>query len=434
MCLLNRGPRPLLRNRFLNIGLPQARTIVLAVVVGAAATVGIPAWASATDQRGWTTNTLSAEVSSPSLQQINRKQPGTDRRLAYPPGTTEDNLRYLAVIAGALIFLYLFKEVSGRQADRAANASLAKESKKLKQLKIGYPEGMTFMEELRRLKLLETRLSPLGVDIIWTSFPSASTLLSALSKGEIDFCGGGGTASIFAQAAGHLFVRVAREKYPDLQGEAILVPEDSSIHNLPDLKGKRVAFDEGSSAHYVLIRALQIVGLSYADIRPVPLPQSQALYRFQAGDLDAWVVWMPYAETEVRRRYPGRSIGDLFSILGEKAAAEVPTLYYCTPELVWGYPRILKAVLEEVNEAGVLHNQAQLRQVEIQSKTEEIDPELMQSLRQRTLERAILPLDEPTLRSLQHQATILHQLKLVPERINVHDGSFSLQTRQNWTY
>jgi sulfonate transport system substrate-binding protein len=203
---------------------------------------------------------------------------------------------------------------------------------------------------------------------------------------------------------------------------------------LRDLKGKKVAFDEGSSAHYVLIRALQIVGLSYGDIQPVPLPQSQALYHFKQGEVDAWVVWMPYAPTEMRRRYPGRSIADLFSILGDKAAAEVPTLYYCTPELASGYPRILKAILEEVNEAGVSHNQTQLQEAEIRSKTEEVDSELMQSLRQRTLERAILPLDEPTLNSLQHQATILHQLKLVPEQINVHDGSFSLQTRQNWTY
>jgi sulfonate transport system substrate-binding protein len=393
-----------------------------------------PATATALEQRNWVAQTPPAGIDAPSPQTANPQQPEADRQLAYPPGTTKGILRYIFVIAGALLFLYLIKEISGHQADRSANASLAKESKKLKQLKIGYPEGMIFMEELRRLKLLESRLSPLGVDIIWSSFPSASTLLSALSKGDIDFCGGGGTASIFSQAAGHLFVRVAREKYPDLQGEAILVPEDSSIHSLPDLKGKKVAFDEGSSAHYVLIRALQIVGLSYGDIQPVPLPQSQALYHFKQGEVDAWVVWMPYAPTEMRRRYPGRSIADLFSILGDKAAAEVPTLYYCTPELASGYPRILKAILEEVNEAGVSHNQTQLQEAEIRSKTEEVDSELMQSLRQRTLERAILPLDEPTLNSLQHQATILHQLKLVPEQINVHDGSFSLQTRQNWTY
>lgn len=363
-----------------------------------------------------------------------RTDPSRSEQLAYPPGTTRSLLQMLLLLSGGVGLLYSLNRLLGRRAEQSGAASLAHESRALRQLKIGYPEGMTFLEELRRLHLLEDRLSPLGVDIIWSSFPSASTLLAALSSGQIDFCGGGGTASIFSQAAGHLFVRVAREKYPDLRGEAILVKPDSDLHNLLDLKGARVAFDEGSSAHYVLIRALQIVGLSYADIHPLPLPQSQALYHFERGDVDAWVVWMPYAPTEARRRYPGRSIADLNSILGDKAAEEVPTLYYSTPELVRDYPRILKAILEEVNEAGVEHNQRQLERSLANQSREEIDAETLESLRQRVLERAILPLDEPTLRSLQHQATILQDLRLISARINVHDSSYSLLTRQNWTY
>ena len=378
---------------------------------------------------------LVAGTNPPALAQPSRPgEPVPERRLAYPPGTTAVLLQYILLLGGGLMGLYLLNGIRGRRADQSAATSLAHESSRLRQLKIGYPEGMTFLEELRRLQLLENRLSPLGVDIIWSSFPSASTLLSALSKGEVDFCGGGGTASIFSQAAGHLFVRVAREKYPDLQGEAILVDETSAIHNLRDLQGARIAFDEGSSAHYVLIRALQIVGLSYGDIVPVPLPQSQALHRFRRGEVDAWVVWMPYAPTEARRQYPGRSIADLNSILGERAADEVPTLYYSTPEMVRDYPRVLKAILEEVNEAGVQHNQEQLRRAGELGDAADHDPELIQSLRQRVLERAILPLDDPTLRSLQHQATILHDLRLVPQRINVHDGAYSLLARQNWTY
>ena len=360
-------------------------------------------------------------------------EPAAERRLAYPPGTTAVLLQTLLLLGGGLMGLALLHRLRARRAEAHPATSLADECQRLRQLKIGYPEGMTFLEELRRMQLLENRLSPLGVDIIWSSFPSASTLLSALSKGEVDFCGGGGTASLFSQAAGHLFVRVAREKYPDLQGEAILVRDASAIQSLRDLKGARVAFDEGSSAHYVLIRALQIVGLSYDDIVPVPLPQSQALHRFRQGEVDAWVVWMPYAPTEARRQYPGRSIADLHSILGERAAEEVPTLYYATPELVREYPRVLKAILEEVNEAGVQHNQAQLQRMGELGDAAELEPEQIQSLRQRVLERAILPLDDPTLRSLQQQATIMHGLRLLPRRIPVHDGAFSLLLRQNWT-
>lgn len=143
---------------------------------------------------------------------------------------------------------------------------------------------------MRGQRLLEQLLEPLCLEISWTSFPSASTLLAALSNGAIDFCGGGGTASIISQAAEHLFVRVAKEKYPDLTGQAILVPDDSPIQNLRDLKGKRIAFDEGSSAHYVLIRALEKVGLSYGDIVPVVLPQAEAIDRFRHKEMDAWVI------------------------------------------------------------------------------------------------------------------------------------------------
>jgi len=139
---------------------------------------------------------------------------------------------------------------------------LAKQARRLGTLKIGYPEGMTNLEVLRAQAFLERRLKPFGVTVTWTSFLAASSLIEALSNGTIDFCGGGGTASIFSQAAEHVFVRVAKEKYTAPKGQAILVPEDSPIETLADLKGKRIAFDRGSSAHYVLIRAAPIMSSS----------------------------------------------------------------------------------------------------------------------------------------------------------------------------
>jgi sulfonate transport system substrate-binding protein len=55
-------------------------------------------------------------------------------------------------------------------------------------------------------------------------------------------------------------------------------------------------------------------------------------------------------------------------------------------------------------------------------------------LQQRSIERAIIPIDDLTLTALQHQAHIFRDLRLIPERINVKDGTYSLQTKQNWTY
>lgn len=356
------------------------------------------------------------------------------QRTALPPGTLSGVLELTLGLAGGLSLLAVLDRYRSRRAEQPGSASLAQESRSLRRLRIGFPAGMTILETLRDQAYLETRLGSLGVEIRWMSYPSASSLLAALSDGQIDFCGGGGTPSVFAQAAGQTFVRVARERVPDTQGQTILVPEDSPIHNLRDLRGRRIAFDEGSSAHYVLIRALQMVGLGYHEIVPVMRPQQEALDLFRRGEVDAWVVWMPYAPTAARRHYPGRSIADLPSILGEDGSQELPTLYYAVPELVRDYPRVLKALLEEVNEAGFWRNKIRLEEAHALARSGEIEPQDLALLQQRVLQRAILPLDEPALGSLQRQANVLHDLGLIPRRVNVRDGTTSLLMRQNWTY
>jgi len=356
------------------------------------------------------------------------------QRTAFPPGTLSGLLELSLGLAGGLTLLAIVDRYRSRRAERPGSGSLAQEVRSMRRLRIGYPAGMTILETLREQEYIETRLGSLGMEICWIPYPSASSLLAALSDGKIDFCGGGGTPSVFAQAAGQTFVRVARERVPDIQGQTILVPEDSPIHNLLDLRGRRIAFDEGSSAHYVLIRALQMVGIDYGEIVPVLKPQQEALELFRRGDVEAWVVWMPYAPTAARRNYPGRSIADLPSILGEEGSRELPTLYYAIPELVRDYPRVLKALLEEVNEAGFWVNKLRLEEGHSLARGGELDSQELATLQQRVLERAILPLDETALGSLQRQANVLHDLGLIPQRVNVRDGTTSLLMRQNWTY
>jgi sulfonate transport system substrate-binding protein len=359
------------------------------------------------------------------------------QQISYPPGTTLWLLQYLvALIFGVLFLAALDKIISRRQSPE----SLAKEVSRLRRLVIGYPDGMIIFEQLRSSCMLEKRLASLGLAIEWRQYPSASSLLNDLSQGSIHFCGGGGTASIFSQAANHFFVRVAREKYPEIDSEAILVPLDSTITNLVELRDKRIAFDEGSSAHYVLVRALESAGISMDEIEPCMLPQRDVLSLFVSGLVDAWVVWMPYALTDQRRSYPGRSIGNLYSILGEKASHEVPTLYYAVPELVSDYPRILKAILEELNEAGVLINLLRLENCmrqQASSAKVNVHPSAkteLEFLRQRSLERSLVPIDEPALSSLQQQADLFHRLGIIGERVNVRDSYYTLRTRQNWTF
>ncbi|OIP70754.1 MAG: sulfonate ABC transporter substrate-binding protein [Oscillatoriales cyanobacterium CG2_30_40_61] len=351
-----------------------------------------------------------------------------------PKNSTIRLLETVGLFIGGIVFCIALDRWFSDRSAHSGSTPLAQQARRLKQLKIGYPEGMTNFEVLRSQALLEERLRPFGLIVTWTSFLSASALIEALSNGTIDFCGGGGTASIFSQAADHVFVRVAKEKYTAPKGQAILVPEDSPIQTIADLKGKKIAFDKGSSAHYILIRALRKVGLDFSDIDPIYLTQPQALPLFQQGEVDAWVVWVPYTPTQARSSYPGRSIADLESIFGDKASLEVPTYYYAIPELVRDYPDLLKVILEEVNEAGAWAKKQELEAAQRLLDQHEIDPSILETLQKRSAERAIIPIDEQSLDALQHQANLFRDLDLIPERVNVKDGTYSLQTKQNWTY
>ena len=352
----------------------------------------------------------------------------------FPRNSLSRVLETVGLFAGGIVFCVFLDRWFSKRSAISDNTPLAQQARKLRQLKMGYPEGMTNLEVLRSQGFLEKRLEPLGLTVTWSSFLSASSLIEALSNGTIDFCGGGGTASVFSQAADHLFVRVAREKYTSPKGQAILVPEDSPIQTLADLKGKKIGFDKGSSSHYILIRALAKVGLDFSDIEPVYLTQPEALPLFRRGEIDAWVIWVPYTVTETRGDYPGRSIADLESIFGDKASLEVPTCYYAVPELVRDYPDLLKVILEEVNEAGAWAKKQELEAALRLSEHHEIEPYILEDLRQHSIERAIIPIDEQSLTALQHQANIFRDLKLIPKRVNVKDGTYSLQTKQNWTY
>ncbi|MEG4805458.1 aliphatic sulfonate ABC transporter substrate-binding protein [Microcoleus sp. ARI1-B5] len=368
----------------------------------------------------------SGNVLSPLINQVNQ--------VALPKDSTIRVLETVGLFVGGIIFCVVLDRWFSNRSAQSGNTPLAEQARRLKQLKIGYPEGMTNLEVLRDRGLLETRLQPFGLSVAWSSFLSASSLIEALSNGTIDFCGGGGTASIFSQAADHVFVRVAKEKYTAPKGQAILVPSDSSIQTLADLKGKKIVFDKGSSAHYVLVRALAKVGLEFSDIEPIYLTQPQALPLFRQGEVDAWVIWVPYTATIARSAYPGRSIADLESIFGDKASVEVPTYYYAIPELVRDYPDLLKVILEEVNEAGAWAKRQELEAAVRLAEHHEIDPSIVEILQQRSAERAIVPIDDQSLAALQHQANIFRDLELIPERVNVKDGTYSLQTKQNWTY
>ncbi|NGZ87298.1 sulfonate ABC transporter substrate-binding protein [Duganella aceris] len=181
----------------------------------------------------------------------------------------------------------------------AATASAPVTAQVKQEVRIGYQKYGT-LTLLKGRGTLEQRLAARNISVKWTEFPAGPQLLEGLNVGSIDFGTVGEAPPIFAQAAGANLVYVGNEP-PSPASEAIVVPKSSAIRTLAELKGKRVALNKGSNVHYLLLKALEKAGISYADIQPIFLPPADARAAFERGSVDAWAIWDPFLAAAERQ-------------------------------------------------------------------------------------------------------------------------------------
>lgn len=304
------------------------------------------------------------------------------------------------------------------------------QTSKLTVLKMGHQKGMALLNILKAQGSLEKRLQPQGISVTWNEFSSTAPLLEGMAVGAIVFGGGGGTGSVFAQASDKPFVRVAVST-GSTRGSAILVRENSPIQTLADLKGKKVAFAKGSSSQYMIVRALEKVGLKYSDIQPVYLTPAEALPAFERGDFDAWVIWDPYT-AEAERKLRTRLLADNSGVFGEKASLESPAFYYAAPDFVREHPDIVKIILQELEKAGNWSKNNYFDSAKLLSKLYKVDLATMEIVEKRGGNRKVLPVTDEVLTSLQNMADTFYKLKVIPKKIDVKDKNYNWFTEQQW--
>jgi sulfonate transport system substrate-binding protein len=259
---------------------------------------------------------------------------------------------------------------------------------------------------------LEEKLKPLGYKVSWTEFPSGPPLLEALNVGAIDFGIAGETPPIFAQAAGAPLVYLAYDP-PAPQGEAILVPKDSTLKSVADLKGKKVALNKGSNVHYLLVKALEKAGLKYTDIQPVFLAPSDALAAFSRGSVDAWVIWDPY-EAAAEASTGARVLADGTGIVSNYQ------FYFTSKNFLANDAKAVDVVLAALNEAD------DWTKNNIDAVAEQLSPSvglpapvLAVSLKRESY--GILPISDDVIASQQRIADTFFGLGLLPKAITVSD-------------
>jgi sulfonate transport system substrate-binding protein len=160
-------------------------------------------------------------------------------------------------------------------------------------VRIGYQKiGSPFLLK-ERAEALNKALAASGARAEWIEFQAGPPILEAMRGGAVDLGYVGETPPVFAQAGGVPFVYVASDPAAP-RAEAVLVPKSSPLRQLADLKGKKVALNRGSNVHYLLLQALASAKLNLHDIELTFLAPADARSAFDAGKVDAWLIWDPF--------------------------------------------------------------------------------------------------------------------------------------------
>jgi len=267
--------------------------------------------------------------------------------------------------------------------------------------------------------VLEKRLQPLGVKVEWLQFAQGPQLMEAMNVGRIDLGSVGETPPIFAQAAGSPIVYVVGSKTtPDTgKSSVIAVPPDSPIKSLRDLKGQTAVFQKASASHYLIIRALEEVGLKISDINVRSLANVEATAAFIQGRIPVWVTGDPY--------YAMAEKAGRIRVLRDARGINSPGGYYVAykPFAVENLA-LLKIVIEEIDKIEQWADRNRPQTVKLLAPAQKIEVDLMtRIINRRTFgRRAITP---ALLKEQQRVADIFFQNKVIPKAINVSEAALT---------
>lgn len=152
---------------------------------------------------------------------------------------------------------------------------------------------------LKQKGWLEEEFKKDGIAIRWVQTLGSNKALEFLSAGSIDFGSSAGAAALVSKINGNPIKSIYVYSQPEWT--ALVTRKDTKITKIEDLKGKSVAVTRGTDPHIFLVRALQSVGLTEKDIKPVLLQHPDGKTALIRGDVDAWAGLDPMmAQAEVQ--------------------------------------------------------------------------------------------------------------------------------------
>ncbi len=134
-----------------------------------------------------------------------------------------------------------------------------------------------------------------GLNVTIRDYTSGMEAVNALFNGEVDLAA---TAEFplvkkaLNQEKISAIASIDKSQLQDLIGR-----KDRGIENISDLKGKRIGVTLGTISQFYLGRFLMLHGINLQDVTIVNINPSQSVDALTKGDIDAIIIWQPYANT-----------------------------------------------------------------------------------------------------------------------------------------
>jgi NitT/TauT family transport system substrate-binding protein len=143
-------------------------------------------------------------------------------------------------------------------------------------------------------------LDNLPYTLEWKQFTAGSPVAEALNANSLDIGLLGDAPVLFLGALGAP-IKVIAVTRQNLDGVAILVKKESSIHSLADLAGKRAAIWKGSWSQQLLLTALDKAGVARDSLEFRYLSALDASHALEGGSVDVIATWEPYVTQQERQ-------------------------------------------------------------------------------------------------------------------------------------
>lgn len=232
----------------------------------------------------------------------------------------------------------------------ATNTGTASEQDLPEEVNIGYFEYIDDNLIVKQQGWLEDELSKLGVKLNWISFQAGRDANNALISKSIDMQISIGDPPVSIAVSSGIPYEIFWTGQTVGEAEALVAKNGAGISKISDLKGKRIATTSASTSHYSLLSALQLNGLTAADVQIVDLTPPDILAAWQRGDIDAAYTWDP-GLTELLKD------GTKLISSAELATKGHPTGTYGVVHNEFGekYPQIVELYIEQLIRAQKLY-------------------------------------------------------------------------------